>query len=114
MTKYIYRRILRKPSTDLQFFEEYLESANETARHQVLLSMFEELWEIYNLNSTFTVSRSSTEHTVYVEYTREELEKLIAAGENLSIKYHDIYNEWMKYTLNNDIYYSATLTEVFA
>ena len=114
MTKYRYKRILRKPSADVEFFEEYLESANELAKQQELLSMLEELWKIYNLNSTFTVSKNATEHIIHVECTRNELEKLIEAGENLSIKYHAIYNEWMKYTLSNNIYYSATLTEVFA
>jgi hypothetical protein len=114
MTKYQYQKILRKPSADTQFFEEYLESVGEHDRRSKFLGLLGELRAIYNSNPSYREVVTDLVQEIRAEYSREELETVIARSEKFSTAYMDIHDEWTKHVMENNIYYSTTVRAVSA
>ena len=112
MKKYRYQKIVRKPAADVQFFEDYLESQGEHDKRTQFLDLVSKLRAIYNSNPSYCEVNNSTDQTIYAEYSHDELDHIIRQSKTFSETYTEVHHEWVRYLLENNIYYSTTVKEI--
>lgn len=112
MKKYLYKKILRKPSTEVEFFEEYLARSGEQDKRARFLAMLDQLRTIYRCNASYQEQNTATEQTVLAEYSEQELDHIIRQSRRFSEDCMEIHSEWVRHVMENNIYYSTTVREI--
>jgi predicted transcriptional regulator len=108
MKKYVYQKIVRKPSADVAFFEEHVSEQKK----QEFLTMLNSLEKIYSINPTYQKVTTDLERSYYIEYSEQEFQEFAKLVENFTDNHMDIMNQWFEYMLTNNIYYRSTVDTI--
>lgn len=114
MKKFLYRKIVRKPSADALFFEEYLDSIGDDEKKQKFISISDTNRTKYFINSSYKETFTDTEQITTADYTELELEQIVNSLAELK-KFPgllDLDDEIMEFTFKHNIYFQVTVKEL--
>ena len=114
MKKFIYRKIVRKPSADALFFEEYLDSIGDDEKKQKFTLMSDIKRTKYCINSSYKETFTDMEQIVTAEYTELELEQIVNSMTEFKKfpKILELDDEIMEFTFKHNIYFQVTVKEL--